>query len=69
LTPVDASTLDSWRKAAAATQTVAPSGASAQALNQNLPLARWLLALLALVVVAESVAGNWLLRRDTRALA
>lgn len=69
LTPLDAGSLDNWRKAAAATETVAPPAASAQSEGPVLPLARWLLAVLALVVVAESIAGNWLLRRDARALS
>jgi hypothetical protein len=69
LTPLDAASLDNWRKAASVSATVAPAAASAQAEGPSLPLARWLLALLALVVVAESIAGNWLLRRDARALS
>jgi hypothetical protein len=68
LTPIDAATLESWRKAARAAQAVANSGTQVQAERESLPLARWLLALLALVVVAESLAGNWQLRRTTRAL-
>jgi Aerotolerance regulator N-terminal len=68
LTPIDAATLAGWREAAQATQAVASTGAPAQAERDSLPLARWLLALLTLIVVAESCAGNWLLRRNTRAL-
>jgi hypothetical protein len=68
LQPIDAETLAGWRQAAVAAQAVAPAAASAQAEGRSVPLAQWLLALLALVVIAESLAGNWLLRRDTRAL-
>jgi hypothetical protein len=68
LQPIDADTLAGWRQAAVAAQAVAPAAASAQAEGRAVPLAQWLLALLALVVIAESLAGNWLLRRDTKAL-
>ena len=68
LTPIDATTLALWRKAAQAAQAVASTSTQAQAEREWLPLARWLLALLAVVVMAESCAGNWLLRRNTRVL-
>ena len=68
LAPIDAVTLALWRKAALAAPAVASVGTQAQAERNSLPLARWLLAMLALVVVAESLAGNWQLRRNTRAL-
>jgi hypothetical protein len=69
LTPLDAATLQSWRTATEAAETVAPAPGSVQAAGNALPLARWLLALLALVVIAESLAGNWLLRRSTKVLS
>ena len=68
LTPADAALLERWRTAAKAAETVAPAAASAQSSQGTFPLARWLLALAALLVVAESLAGNWLLRRNTKVL-
>ncbi len=65
LLPIDEAALTGWRNAAAAAQAVAPEEGSVQAESGSLPLAQWLLLLLALVVVAESLAGNWLLRRGT----
>ncbi len=68
LTPTDAALLERWRVAAKAAETVAPAAASAQSSQGTFPLARWLLALAALLVIAESLAGNWLLRRNTKVL-
>lgn len=68
LTPADAALLERWRMAAKAAETVAPALASAQSSSNTLPLARWLLGLAALLVIAESLAGNWLLRRNTKVL-
>jgi len=65
LLPVDEATLTGWRDAAAAAQVVAPGEGSAQSESGVLPLAQWLLLLMALIVVAESLTGNWLLRRGT----
>lgn len=67
LAPMEADMLANWRRAAA-TQVVAPAAASEQSAGNAMPLARWLLAMLALIVIAESLAGNWLLRRNTRVL-
>jgi hypothetical protein len=68
LTPIDKTTLDGWRNAAKAAETVAPAASSAQSSAGALPLARWLLALMALVIIAESFVGNWLLRRSTKVM-
>ena len=68
LTPADAALLERWRTAAKAAETVAPAAASAQSSPGTFPLARWLLALAAMLVIAESLAGNWLLRRNTKVL-
>lgn len=68
LTPADAALLERWRTAAQAAEAVAPAAASAQSSPENLPLAGWLLALAAVLVIAESLAGNWLLRRNTKVL-
>jgi hypothetical protein len=68
LTPADPALLERWRTAAKAAETVAPAAASAQSSQGTFPLARWLLALAAVLVVAESLAGNWLLRRNTKVL-
>jgi hypothetical protein len=68
LTPVDPALLERWRVAAKAAETVAPKAAAAQSSVDTLPLARWLLAVAALLVIAESLAGNWQLRRNTKVL-
>jgi len=68
LTPADPALLERWRSAAKAAENVAPAAASAQSSPGTLPLARWLLALAAVLVIAESLAGNWLLRRNTKVL-
>jgi hypothetical protein len=69
LSSIEAGALDAWRKAAAAAQAVAPTGASAQAAGNSLPLARRLLALLVVLIIVESLAGNWLLQRNSRVLS
>lgn len=68
LTPADAALLERWRTAAKAAEAVAPAAPSAQSTPGTFPLARWLLALAAVLVIAESLAGNWLLRRNTKVL-
>lgn len=65
---MEADQLATWRQAAEA-QVVAPAAASEQSQGRSEPLARWLLAILALIVVAESLGGNWLLRRNTKVLS
>lgn len=68
LTPVDSALLERWRMAAKTSETVASTAAAAQSSGGTLSLARWLLAVAALLVIAESLAGNWQLRRNTKVL-